>query len=123
MSKTSMKDFENIFDEEMGERLSWAEYWGYYLQGAVYQEIVRQNTGKTLPFYLAAATKEKITDIDIFKIEQRDLDFYFEKFEANVELYDAIKHGIVKPERCGKCRWCKETKRLTKPRSSSEFYI
>lgn len=118
-----MRDFENIYDAESGETLSWAEYWGYYLQGAVYQEIVRQNTGKTLPFYLAAATKEKVTDIDIVQIEQSDLDFYFEKFKANVELYDAIKHGIIKPERCEKCVWCKETKRLTKPRSSSEFYF
>ena len=33
------------------------KYWGYDLQGAVYQEIVYQNTGKRLPFYLDIATK------------------------------------------------------------------
>ena len=43
--------------------LDFVRYWGYDLQGAVYQEIVRQNTGKTLPFYIAAATKEKHTDL------------------------------------------------------------
>ena len=35
-------------------------------RSAVYQEVVRQNPGEQLPFYLAAATKkEKISDIDI----------------------------------------------------------
>ena len=117
-----VRDFENLYDAEMGS-LPWAEYWGYYLQGAVYQEIVLQNTGKKLPFFLAAATKEKVTDIDLFHIEQDDLDFYFEKFKANIEMYDAIKKGIVPPDRCGKCEYCKETKKITQPRSSSEFYI
>ena len=35
------------------------QYWGYDLQTACYQEIVRQNTGKTLPFFFVVATKEK----------------------------------------------------------------
>ena len=35
------------------------KYWGYDIQGAIYQEIVRQNTGKRLPFFLNIATKEK----------------------------------------------------------------
>ena len=38
--------------------LDFVRYWGYDIQGAIYQEIVRQNTGKKLPFYIAGATKE-----------------------------------------------------------------
>ena len=53
-----MRDFEPIYKAEQG-RLPWFEAWRYDLQGAVYQEVIRQNTGKILPFYLAAATKEK----------------------------------------------------------------
>lgn len=117
-----MKDFENIIDAEKGS-LPWFEAWGYDLQGAVYQEIVRQNTGKKLPFYLAAATKEKITDIDIVHLNQSSLDFAFERFTANVELFDAIKKGIIEPERCGKCEYCKNTKVLTEPTDSEEFYL
>lgn len=117
-----MRDFENIYDAEKGS-LPWFEAWGYDLQGAVYQEIVRQNTGKTLPFYLAVATKEKVTDIDIVHINQKSLDFAFEHFKANVELYDAIKKGIIEPERCEKCEYCKSTKVLTEPTDSEEFYL
>ena len=117
-----MRDFANIYDAEKGS-LPYFEAWGYDLQGAVYQEIVRQNTGKTLPFYLAAATKEKTPDIDIIHINQKSLDFAFDKFKANVELYDAIKKGIIEPERCGKCDYCKQTKVLTEPTDSEEFYL
>lgn len=117
-----MRDFKNVYDEEKGS-LPWFEGWGYDLQGAVYQEIVRQNTGKTLPFYLAAATKEKTPDIDIVYMNPKSLNFAFEKFKGKVELYDAIKKGIIEPERCGECDYCKETKVLTEPTDSEEFYL
>lgn len=116
-----VKDFESVYDAEKG-RLPWWEYWGYDLQGAVYQEIVRQNTGLTLPFYLAAATKEKTTDIDILHIPQKHLDFAFDNFKENVFLYDAIKKGIIEPERCEKCDFCKATKVLTEPREADEIF-
>lgn len=116
-----VKDFESVYDSERGS-LPWWEYWGYDLQGAVYQEIVRQNTGLTLPFYLAAATKEKTTDIDIWHIPQGHLDFALENFKENVFLYDAIKKGVIEPERCEKCDFCKATKVLTEPREADEVF-
>lgn len=117
-----MANFEPVKDTERGI-LPWFEAWGYDLQGAVYQEIVRQNTGKKLPFYLAAATKEKVTDIDIVHIDQESLDFALERFKQDVELFDAIKKGIIEPERCDACPYCKETKVLTAPTESTEFYL
>ena len=117
-----MRDFESIYDSEKG-KLPYFEAWGYDLQAAVYQEIVRQNTGKTLPFYLATATKEIVPDIDIVHINPKSLDFALGHFKANVEMYDAIKKGVIPPERCEKCAYCKETKVLTEPTDSEEFYL
>lgn len=117
-----MRDFESINDSERG-MLPWFEAWGYDLQGAVYQEIVRQNTGERLPFYLAAATKEKVTDIDIVHLNQDILDFAFERFTRNVEMFDAIKQRIIKPERCEKCEYCKQTKKIKAPTEANEFYL
>ena len=107
-----MKDFEPQYVAEQG-RLPWYEAWRYDLQGAVYQEIVRQNTGKTLPFYLAAATKEKTPDIGIWQIGQDLLDFELENFKKKVQFYDAVKKGIIEAERCEHCDYCKSTKVLT----------
>lgn len=115
-----MRDFEPVYLPEQG-RLPWYEAWRYDLQGAVYQEIVRQNTGKKLPFYLAAATKEKVTDIDILHISQELLDFELDQFKKNIQMYDAIKNGILEPERCEKCDYCKQTKILTEPTESEDM--
>ena len=117
-----VKDFEPMYDEERG-LLPWFEYWEYDLQGAIYQEIVRQNTDLRLPFYLDAATKEEVTDLDIVHVTQDALDFALERFKQDVESYDAIKKGIIKPDRCDKCEYCKLTKVLKKPTESDEYYL
>lgn len=110
-----MADFADKYVEEQG-RISWVEAWGYDLQGAVYQEVVRQNIGRKLPFYLAAATKEFEPDIDIVQIPQEFLDYELEQFCEDIQLYDAIKKGLIEPERCERCDFCKKTKVLKEPR-------
>lgn len=117
-----MKDFDNIYTPEKG-RVPWFEAWEYDLQGAVYQEIVRQNYGERLPFFLNGATKEKVTDIDIVRLEQEQLDSALERFSFYVPTYDAIKRGIIEPERCEKCEYCKKTKVLNEPTSSNDYYL
>lgn len=117
-----MANFEPQYVQDYG-MLPWFEAWGYDIQGGVYQEIVRQNTGLKLPFYLAAATKEKITDLDVVHLSQDDLDFGLEKFANKIEYYDAIKKRIIAPERCEKCAYCKETKVLTEPTESEEYHL
>ena len=63
-----VRDFKPVWNEEKGFRQHFIDYWGYTLQGAIYREIVRQNTGKELPFYIAAITKEKEPDIRVYWI-------------------------------------------------------
>lgn len=117
-----VKDFEPIYDSESGI-LPWYEFWAYDLQGAAYQEIVRQNVGKKLPFYLNAATKEKVTDLDILHLPQNMLDFQFERLQNNIVRYDAMKKGIIEAERCEKCDYCKQTKVLTEPTEIDGIFI
>lgn len=107
-----MRDFADIYVEEKG-RLPWYEAWEYDLQGAVYQEIVRQNTGEKLPFILCAATKEKEPDVKLLQIPQTILDYELNHFAENAPMFDAVKKGILEPERCEKCDYCKKTKILT----------
>lgn len=117
-----MANFDSVYDAENG-RQPWFEAWGYDLQGAVYQEVVRQNTGEKLPFYLAAATKEKVTDIDIVHLPDELLGLALDRFKRDVETYDAIKKGIIAPERCEKCEYCKISKVLSEPTEADEFYL
>ena len=107
-----MRDFEPKYVPEQG-RVPWFEYWGYDIQGAIYQELVRQNTGKKLPFILNAATKEEEPDLALLKVEQSLLDYQLAEVKKNAPRFDAIKNGIIKPTRCEHCEYCKRTKKIT----------
>lgn len=87
--------------------------WRYDLQGAVYQAGVETVTGDQLPFYLAVATKERVTDLDIFQIPQSTLDVALDEIRQNMERFIEVKAGIVPPEYCGKCDYCKAVKGAT----------
>jgi hypothetical protein len=117
-----MRDFADVYVTDKG-KTPWFEAWGYDMQGAVYQEIVRQNTGKKLPFYLAAATKEKTPDIEVLHIGQKLLDYALDSFSADVQMYDAMKKGAIPAERCEKCEYCKNTKVLTEPVEAENYYF
>lgn len=100
---------------------SMVKYWGYDIQGAIYQEIVRQNTGKRLPFFLVIATKETPAHLDDAEIKQYDLDAALEEVRKRVERFGAIKSGEISPERCEEydCNYCTETRILTEPIDSN----
>lgn len=101
--------------------MDFVQYWGYDLQGAVYQEIVRQNTGKILPFYIAAASKEAEPDIEIIHIDDMHLKEKLIEIESNVPKILALKSGEYDPIRCDMCDYCRHTKVLTKPIHYSEL--
>ena len=97
------------------------KYWSYDIQGAVYQEIVRQNTGKRLPFCLDIATKEIPAHLAVAEIKQYDLDEALEVVKAYAPRYQAIKNGEIEPERCDEygCNYCTETNIITEPIDSN----
>lgn len=92
-------------------------YWKYDLQGAIYQYI----EGKQLPFFLAIATKEDVTDIEIVKVEQFDMDDALADFKKNIHRFDAMKKGETEAFGCGRCDYCKSIKKLTAPISSDDL--
>lgn len=104
-----MKDFEDIWDDELRERVNFVEYWGYDIQGAIYQAVDK----RALPFVIIAATKEAEPDICAVHIPDEDLAFALSEVEALSPRYDAIKRGEIDPVGCGKCAYCRSMKRLT----------
>ena len=109
-----MRDFEPVYKEGFG-RISFVEAWGYDIQGAIYQKVVEQNTGKRLPFYIVGVTKEKVPDVTVLQIPQPVLDTALKIVESKIDRFDLIKTGDIDPEGCGKCEFCKSTKVLTAP--------
>jgi hypothetical protein len=107
------KDFEPVWKNH--RKMSFVEAYGYDIQLAIYQELVRQNTGEQLPVYICAVTKEKVPNLEIMQIDQARLDECLELVKANAPRYQDIKLGKVEPSRCCKCDYCKATKKLTSP--------
>jgi hypothetical protein len=103
-----MRDFEPVW--KAGLKLTFIEAWGYDIQGAIYQAI----EGNNLPFFIAAATKEKPEpDIALISIPQDRLDYCLNQVKGNVQRFADIKKGLIEPVRCEKCPWCRSTKVLT----------
>lgn len=101
--------------------LDFVRYWGYDIQGAIYQEIVRQNTGQKLPFFIAGISKEEAVDIEIIGVNDLCLAEALGTVERNMPHILEVKSGAVEPERCNVCKYCRDTKVLTRPISISEL--
>lgn len=105
-----MKDTEDILDPETHSRISFAESWGYDIQGAIYQAI----EGNMLPFILAVGTKQSPPALEAVYIPDQDLAAKLAEVEDRAPRYQAIKEGRIPPDRCGKCAYCRATRKLEK---------
>ena len=95
--------------------LDFIRYWGYDIQGAIYQEVVYRNTGLRLPFYIAAGTKEEEPNIEVIQVTQNYLDEAKNMVEMNMPRILRVKNGEVEPDRCEMCDCCRHTKVLKRP--------
>ena len=101
--------------------LDFVRYWGYDIQGAIYQEIVWQNTGKKLPFYIAAATKENEPDIRIIHVTDNYLMEALNMVEKELPRVLRVKSGEEEPDRCELCDCCKHNRVLNAPISINDL--
>ena len=99
------------------------QYWGYDIQAAVYQEIVRQNIGKKLPFFFVVATKEKPAHLAVGEISQWNMDQSLDAVRKDIVRFQKIKKGMLPAERCEDygCDYCTSTKVITEPIDTDLF--
>ena len=92
--------------------VSFVEAYGYDIQMAVYQEIIRQNTGRIYNPFIVAVTKESTPDKAIIHFDEEQLRDALEYVSKHIESVQCAKEtglGI----KCGKCEYCRSTKKLT----------
>jgi hypothetical protein len=106
--------------KDMG-KLNFIDYWGYDVQGAIYQKVVEINTGKKLPFFICAIDKGKYPDIEIIQIPNSKLADTLSVVEYECKRIKAVKAGEIEPLRCGTCDYCKATKVLERPILSTDL--
>lgn len=108
----SIRDTSYAYIGRQAVKQSFIEKWGYDLQLAVYQEIVRQNTGEKLPCIIAAADKGEYTDFACISIPEDQLAFQLKELERIMPRIIAVKNYNEEPERCECCNYCKATRKL-----------
>ena len=103
-----MKNFEPIWDDEEKELKNFIQYWGYDIQGAIYQYADKRNA----PFVIVGVTKEDEPDITARYIPDDELAYCLALVKDNAPRYAAIKRGEIEPIGCGVCPYCKSHKKL-----------
>ncbi len=106
-----------------GWKQSFIETWGYDLQLAVYQEIVRQNTGKKLPCIIAGVDKQDISDLDCILIPEDQLKYALDQLRWKMPHIIEVKNYNIEPVRCGHCDYCRATKKLERLISPDELIV
>ncbi|WP_316250819.1 MULTISPECIES: PD-(D/E)XK nuclease-like domain-containing protein [Bacillus subtilis group] len=111
--KTARSLREKVWDPEIGY-CSFVEAYGYIAQMALYAEIEKRMTGRNewLEPLIVGISKEDPPDKAVINIDQVRMEIELEDIEKKMDRIIQVKYGGEKPERCGKCRYCRATKRL-----------
>lgn len=115
--KTSANIRELRYNYETGEKETFVEYFGYMMRAAVYSEIEKQFTGQAEDptFLIFAFSKQTPPDKEALLLNHRTrYDWELEKVRKKLDRIISVKTGLVAPERCGNCEYCRRTKSLKK---------
>lgn len=103
-----MSSLEDVWSDAEWGKVSFVRSYGYDVQGAIYQAV----EGHMLPFILAVGTKNDEADMAALYIPDQELSANLEVVSAMSPRYQAIKEHKIEPVGCGKCPYCRSTKKL-----------
>lgn len=115
--KTAADLSKTEYNPATNERESFMEALGYLMRASVYTEIEKQNANKQSDanFVIVAVSKQDPPDKGAYLLNHRQrYDYELEQLKANMIRIRTVKSGRQKPTRCGKCEWCRKTKKLNK---------
>ena len=104
-----MADIAPKWNEEERRKVPFYTYYGYQIQAAIYQELVRLNTGKKLPYYLAVMTKTDPVEKHAFQFSQEVLDKALMLVKTLAPHFQAVKNHEEEPTECGHCKYFAST--------------
>ncbi|HEM6302128.1 TPA: PD-(D/E)XK nuclease-like domain-containing protein [Streptococcus suis] len=86
----------------------------YHVQGAVYQELLRQMTGRSYRPLIVAVSKENEPDKEILGLDEETLSEGLEYVSERVSHIWDVVTGKIGPSKCGKCNYCRSKKKLNR---------
>jgi hypothetical protein len=124
--KTMRSMDDKFWNKEVGVYENFVDHYGYNIQMAVYAEVeMLANNGNEwfLP-HMVVVTKEKpYPDHDAIYFDYSDIEQGLHIVDKHIERVKAVKYGSAEPIRCGKCDYCKATKKIDSARHFSELRL
>ena len=113
----TVKDFNPVYMPGQG-RVTFADAWDWPLQMAIYQALSETKLATCL---LSVISKEDPPDVNVVWIPQERLDTEMEILRRQLPRMEAVKAGIIEPNRCGKCAYCRSTHMIKNIASLDDF--
>ena len=113
----TVKDFNPVYMPGHG-RVTFADAWDWPLQMAIYQALSETKRATCL---LSVISKEDPPDVNVVWIPQERLDTEMEILRRQLPRMEAVKAGIIEPNRCGKCAYCRSTHMIKNIASLDDF--
>src|SRR5690554_5906181 len=112
--KTTRSLFRRDYNTYTKEYETFIKLYGYDVQMAVYAELerlYRQGDKHFMP-HILAVTKENPPDKALINMGTDFIKYVLESIEIKLPHIIDVWQGKVKPERCGRCDYCRATKEL-----------
>lgn len=110
--KTTQDVHKTFWNEETRQRQSFIEEYKYDVQMAIYKKLLEQKFNKPFTPIIVAVTKQTPPDLEAIKFLDVRLENKLKEVEKNIKKVVAMKNGEAKPHRCGKCSYCRSSKKL-----------
>lgn len=113
--KTVAEIQKETWDTESGY-VSFVEAFRYTTQMSLYAEIERINLKRDgwIEPIIVAVSKQDPPDKAVITLNAFDIKRELDEIAIRMPRLIEVKSGRIEPERCEKCRYCRETKRLNK---------
>lgn len=126
--KTTADIHKRFWDPDEHTNVPFVKAYGYYYQMVMYRELIRQTFGvDCTPFIFAVSKQQPYPDHDLLAFnEVKDTDWLEEAMQdilTNQDRYFDLINGKAKPERCGKCDYCRATKKITTWINASQIEV
>lgn len=95
--------------------------YGYHGQLALYQELLKQMTGRYFRPVIVAVSKEAVPDKEVLTIDEAWLAEGLEQVSQQLKRVWELVDGQAEPVKCGRCDYCRSVKTLGRVVSLSEL--
>ncbi len=113
--KTCASITELRWSDELHQKVTFIDAYGYMMRAAVYSEIEKQFASAAADphFIIVAISKQEFPDKEVIFLNHRQrYDYELSKIKERLQHIQFVRAGITTPKRCGVCDYCRATKKL-----------